>query len=329
MALLAIGATVLTVTAGASGPDYYRLVQEPSAGFGFLGGQIRSAQRSITIEMYELSDTAVEHDLAAAAARGVDVRVLLDSDDSGSSVNAAADAYLSGHRVHVRWAPSDTIFHIKTIVFDARTADVSSANLTPRYYADTRDATITDTNPAQVRAITATFNADWNGGDPASDTTQAPGVVWSPRTGSETAETVMIDQIKAATHSIRFESEELSDSWVYDALAAAAGRGVSCEVVMTADVSWDRAFATLTKAGCHVHTFPDAGSVLYIHEKLLLTDAGSSDETLLLGSQNGSYASLAYNRELSLQLHAADGGGAVISVINATFNQDYAHSSAW
>ena len=51
--------------------------------------------------MYELADPTAEADLAADAARGVDVRVLLDQ-RLEKSANAGAYDYLSAHRVHVR-----------------------------------------------------------------------------------------------------------------------------------------------------------------------------------------------------------------------------------
>jgi hypothetical protein len=55
--------------------------------------------------MYELRDATAEADLAADAARGVDVRVLLDRHLERSR-NIAAYDYLAAHRVHVRWAAS-------------------------------------------------------------------------------------------------------------------------------------------------------------------------------------------------------------------------------
>ncbi|MGH3152350.1 MAG: hypothetical protein ACRDOB_16715 [Streptosporangiaceae bacterium] len=45
--------------------------------------------------MYEFSDTTAEHDLAAAARRGVRVHVILDQREQ--SMNSAAYSYLSSH----------------------------------------------------------------------------------------------------------------------------------------------------------------------------------------------------------------------------------------
>lgn len=307
-------------------------MQYPQAGFGGFYAQIGAARRAIDMEMYELSDQTAEQDLARAARRGVRVRVLLDRDYSGARVNASAYAYLHAHGVQVRWAPQHYIFHIKATSFDGRTSDVSTGNLTAEYYASTRDAMVIDSDPAQVRAIEQTFANDWGaapGGTPRSQTVQAPGLVWSPNTPTGSAESAIVAQIASARHVVDFESEELSDAAVYEALAAAARRGVSCRLVMTASSEWDTGFAAVTRAGCHVHLFADSSSQLYIHEKLLLDDPGSARESLLIGSQNASWYSLHENRELSLLIGAADGGAAVIGAVNAAFRSDYANSSAW
>jgi cardiolipin synthase len=318
--------------AGAASPVYYHLVQYPQAGFGGLYAQIGAAKHSIDMEIYELKDPVAEQDLANAAKRGVSVRVLLDRDYSGAEVNATAYAYLKAHGVQVRWAPAHYIFHIKATSFDDRTTDVSTANLTAEYYSSTRDAELIDTNPAQVKAIEQTFANDWAaapGGAPRDQTVQAPGLVWSPNTASGSAETAMVAQINSARHAVEFESEELSDAPVYEALAADAHRGVSCRIVMTDSSDWEAAFAAVTKAGCEVHVFPDTESALYIHEKLVLDDPGTAQQSLLLGSQNASWESLHENRELGVLIHAPNGGAAVIEGVNGTFQKDFSAASSW
>jgi hypothetical protein len=61
-------------------------------------------------------------------------------------------------------------------------------------YRTTRDAEIVDGDPAQVRAIEDTFSNDWSAeasGSPRDQTVQAAGLIWSPDTGSCTAETAL------------------------------------------------------------------------------------------------------------------------------------------
>ncbi len=311
---------------------YYRLVQYPGAGFGGFYTQIGHARRTIDMEMYELEDNTAERDLVAAAARGVTVRVLLDSDFSGAEANRSAAQYLAAHGVEVRWAPAGYIFHIKTTTFDAKTSDISTANLVSRYYRTTRDAEIIDSDPAQVRAIEQTFSNDWTAGpsgSPKAQTVQASGLIWSPNTGAGTGEAALVNQIRSARKTIDFESEELSDPAIYQALAADGRRGVRCRIVMTRSSDWDSAFSVIMKAGCLVHVFPDISTALYIHEKLILDDQATARESLLVGSQNASVRSLTRNRELGILLTQSHGGGSVIATASATFDSDFRQASPW
>jgi phosphatidylserine/phosphatidylglycerophosphate/cardiolipin synthase-like enzyme len=330
-AAVTLGAA-LAASRGVAAASDYQLVQYPGAGFSGFYAQIAAAKRSIDMEMYELRDPTAERALAAAARRGVRVRVLLDSAYHGAEVNRSAYAYLGSRGVQVRWAPAGYIFHIKATLFDGRTADVSTANLTSEYYSDTRDAELIDQNPVQVRAIQATFENDWSaapGGDPLEQTVQAPGLIWSPDTAHGAAEQAIASLIASARDSVEFESEELSDPVIYGALAADARRGVSCEVVMTEDPEWDAAFEALTAAGCRVQVLADADGVLYIHEKAILIDRGTAAQALLIGSQNASWDSLHRNRELSVLVTDADGGGGVIAAAARAFSADFSRARAW
>ena len=313
-------------------PVYYHLVQYPGAGFGGFYGQLDAAKRSIDMEMYELSDPLAEQHLARAAGRGVTVRVLLDRDYSGAYVNASAYAYLKSHGVQVRWAPAHYIFHIKATTFDDSTTDVSTANLTSRYYATTRDAEVIDTDPAQVRAIESTFANDWRaapGGIPRSQTVQAPGLIWSPNTGGGSAESAMLHEIATARKTIDVESEELSDAPVYQALAADARRGVQCRIVMMDSAEWDTGLQ-------HAHPgrlprsrpAPDLERALHPRE-IRTRRSRHARESLLIGSQNASWDSLHENRELGLLIHAANGGAGVIRAVTRTFQSDFLAASRW
>lgn len=311
--------------AGISGAQY-QLVQYPASpgsdyGFAQIHQQTATARRSIDMSMYELADPIEISDLIAARHRGVAVRVILDRAYSGQRVNEAAYAQLQSAGVPVHWA-GGAIFHIKMVVVDASVADVSTANLTSRYYSSTRDATVIDRNRAQVRAISATFTHDW-AGDPTSDNTvSSPGLVWSPG-----AQAAMVAQINRARVSLAFTSEELTDRAVIAALESAARRDVTCRVVMNTATHPAAGLRAVQAAGCHVHLMPDTRSALFIHEKMILDDAGTPSESVLIGSQNASYTSLQDNRELSLLLN--DGSAAtLIKELAATFTTDFAHAHA-
>ena len=109
-----------------SGP----LIVEPGAGFSPVYSLINGARHSIDVTMYEFSDTTAEHDLAAAAKRGVRVRVILDR--RARSVNSDAYSYLGSHRVAVTWSSPDYHYtHQKTVIIDVFNADFKKKAVRP------------------------------------------------------------------------------------------------------------------------------------------------------------------------------------------------------
>jgi len=295
VALLCVGIAVpQPVDAVAAGVGSLRLVVEPLAGMAGIDTILRAARRSVDLEIYELADPVVESILAADATRGVRVRVILDKAYVGNE-NAAAFAYLVAHHVAVRWAPARFhLDHEKAAVIDDATALVMTMNFTTRYYETTRDVVVIDTQPADVAAIEATFTGDWETVGALSPPT-GEDLLWSP--GSQGALVRLID---SARTSIELENEEMADTYVTDALATAARRGVKVVVVMTADPEWRPALNTLAAAGAEVRTYPDSPTALYIHAKIVVVDPERADGRAFVGSENFSVSSLSYNRELGI-----------------------------
>ena len=295
-----------------------RVLTEPQAGIGPIYELITGAHSSVDLSMYELADPAAEADLAGDAARGVRVRVILDQ-DLEKSRNAGAYGYLAAHGVDVRWGPAGTIYHQKTLTVDDATSIVMTLNLVAADYPGTRDFAVIDTNRADVAAIVATFNADFAG----NSVTPPDGtdLVWSPTN----AEASILSVINGATSALAVENEEMDDSAVTGALAAAARRGVDVTVTMTADSEWDQAFAELTQAGVHIRLYPDDSAALYIHAKAVVADAGLSGQQVLVGSQNFSVSSLDYNRELGIITHDPTEVAAVSRVLGG----DYAGAASY
>jgi cardiolipin synthase A/B len=295
-----------------------RAIVEPAAGYGFLYRAVHAAKHTVLVEMYELTDTAFLSDLYAARSRHVAVEVLLDKDYDAGSVNASAYAALVAHHVPVHWTNASEIYHEKAVIVDG-TAYVGTGNLTSEYYATTRDFWVVDTQSADVAAIAATFHTDWRGGTPSSGP-RGVDLVWSPN-----AEPTFLSAIAHAHHSIALETEELSDSYVINALVAAARRHVAVHVTMTYSSEWRSAFNQLVAAGAVVHV--DHGEhPIYVHAKALCVDCTSGAHmtgTLLVGSQNLSYSSLAFNRELSIETSAPS----LLAPIDAVLRSDFAAAS--
>ncbi len=317
---------VTTVTPGSAGASRapagrsgsLRLLIEPQAGIGPIYRLITAARSSVDLTIYELADPAAEADLAADAARGVTVRVILDQ-HLEKARNAAAFGYLRRHGVHVRWAPAGTTYHQKTLTIDRATSVIMTGNLVAEDYPDTRDFAVVDTRRADVAAIVATFDADFAGR--AITPPDGTDLVWSPTN----AQSAVLSVIGGATHTLAVEDEEMDDPAVTSALAAAARRGVDVTLTMTADPEWDQAFTELSRAGVHIRLYPDSSAALYIHAKAIVADAGRRRQRVVVGSQNFSVASLDYNRELGI----LTSDPSVVAGIARTLAADHAGASRY
>ena len=301
--------------AGAASP--LSLAVEPAAGPRPVYALLRSARRSVELEIYELDDDQATALLAADAARGVRVRVLLDG-HYVRRINTPAYSYLRDHGVGVRWAPAHfAVAHEKAIVVDHRRAAIMTMNLTARYYTSSRDFLAFDRDPADVAAIHATFDNDWtNGGLPPASPAD---LVWSPG-----AQDALVALIASARHTLLVENEEMDDSAVVHALQAAARRGVGVEVVMTRQSDWASSFSALAQTGVAVRTY-GASAPLYIHAKAIVVDPGAPHARVFLGSQNFSVASLLYDRELGV----VSARPALVAAVAAVIRRDGAGATAW
>jgi phosphatidylserine/phosphatidylglycerophosphate/cardiolipin synthase-like enzyme len=275
---------------------------------------VLSAKRSVDMTMYELGDEVMMSDLVTDKRRGVKVRVILDTNREHSR-NLAAFNILRAGGVKVAWAAASyEATHQKTITVDGTRSLILTANLTSEYYTTTRDFGIFDTNPADVAAIEAVFNADF--AHVAITPSHGADLVWSP--GSEAA---MLAVINGARHTLSIENEEMGDSAITAAIAAAAKRGVKVEVTMTADSSYDSALGEIVHAGGSVHLYADDSSDLYIHAKTTIADAGRSTERIYVGSINFSSASMDRNRELGVITTLSTIVDAINAVVSADFTQ--------
>jgi cardiolipin synthase A/B len=242
--------------------------------------------------MYEFADTTAEHDLAAAARRGVLVHVILDHREK--DINSAAFSYLSSHKVKVVWSWSRfTYTHQQTLVVDS--------------------------DPADVAAITAVFEADFahravSPGDGAS-------LVWSPTN----AQARLLGLINGATSSLRIYSQEMDDTTVEDALIRAAGRGVDVQICGENEGGeYHSAYSGLARVGVHI-SYHSSSTGFYIHGKAIEADYGTGHARMFIGSENFSRASLDDNRELGLIIS----DHTVLAAMASTFAADFRNGTHW
>jgi cardiolipin synthase len=304
-------AQMVRVASNASGTPEDSLIIEPQAGIAPVLSMIANASSSIDLVMYELTDTQVEQALAAAEARGITVRVLLNKGYYGkqeSKINQPAYDFFASHGVAVHWTPAYfALTHQKTIIADGSRAIVMSFNFTPKYYASSRDFGVIDTDAADATAIEDAFNSDWQSDDATAS--QGDDLLWSP--GSEAATLALIN---SAAQTLEIYNEEMADPAVTNALVAAAARGVKVEIVMTYSSNWKLSLDSLKTGGVSVHVF-GAKATPFIHAKVIIADKA----TAFVGSENFSVGSLQENRELGIVL--ADAG--IVSQLETIFQNDY------
>jgi cardiolipin synthase len=296
----------------------HALVTEPDQGLTPIYQMLTTATRTIDMTMYELVDTQAEWLLVEATGRGVTVRVILDQNLEQCD-NQEAYEYLQSHRVNVVWANKKyAATHQKTIVTDGSIAAIMTLNLTSRYYSNTRDFAVIDTDAQDIAAIQEVFDADFTGA--AVTPTAGEGLVWSPAQSSP----ALLAIIASAKSSLQIESEEMSDSAVVTALMTAARSGVQVKVTMTYDSSYAANLTKLTAAGVKVSTYA-ANASLYVHAKTILADYGEKYAAAFVGSENFSVASLQSNRELGIVLSDA----AIMASLNETLTQDFNGATVW
>lgn len=304
-------------SAGATG---VQLFVEPAAGETPVLHVIESAQTSVWVEVYLLTDRNVINALEDAARRGVDVKVLLEPNPYGSGATSPRETLQELRAAGVQAQASDPSYHYtheKAIIVDGATVLILTANLTKSglggsSYAANREYGVVDANAADVAEASAIFQADWRHTTP---TLSDPALVVSP----VNARARLSSFIGGARSTLFVEDEEMYDTQSESALIAAAQRGVNVEIVLPQPSGSPGASSDVTRllqGGVHVRYI----SVVYMHAKMLLADGALA----FVGSENFSATSLDENRELGILI--AD--QTAIATLNQTFQQDWTSAQA-
>jgi phosphatidylserine/phosphatidylglycerophosphate/cardiolipin synthase-like enzyme len=296
--------------------DTFRLIAEGAAAFDERAALYASAASHIDIATYYIQADATGWStvraLAAAAARGVRVRLLLDDVMTFRKAQEVAgmDALLAEARragIAVKtWRdprrPYDSN-HRKMIVVDDRAALVGGRNFADHYRGSAwRDVDLLVEGPS-VRPLARLFDAVWTGAvrTPAA----APWVDHVP--ASIAADPIMravLAAIRGARRRIDLElSYFVALNPLCDALTDAARRGVRVRLLTNSAESTDLPFMAWTTyegmrqllvAGGEVHARRGAGRTL--HSKYVVVD----DEWVTIGSHNLDYYSARYCCETNL-----------------------------
>ena len=121
---------------------------------------IRSAQKSVDIEMYVFTSDVVARELGDAVKRGVRVRVIMEPRVTDSRKQKMFDT-LSALGVEMRWASfSYKLTHSKFVVVDGNRALVGSINFSESALNYNRETAV-EVEGAKVAELSSAFDEDW------------------------------------------------------------------------------------------------------------------------------------------------------------------------
>lgn len=301
-----------------SGVQGVQVFVEPDTGHQLIVNAIAEAQQSVWVEMYLLTERTIINALEAAAHRGLDVRVMLESHPYGSSGTISPTQTLDRLRAAgvkaQETSPDFALTHEKGMILDGNTVYIMTANFTRSALGGTSSVTnreygIIDTKQQDVQAAQAIFNADWNRTSAQFDD---PNLVVSPLN----ARNDFTALINNAHKTLLIEAEEMQDNGIEQALVHAAQRGVRVQVILpspgnSSSDSNSSGISVIKQGGVMVKE----DVRLYMHAKIIVVDGYMA----FVGSENISTASLDRNRELGIIVSDP----AVLNTLQQTFQQDW------
>jgi cardiolipin synthase len=311
-----------------------RLLRHGLEAFPAWLAAIDAAQKRVSLEMYIFSDDKIGRrfagSLVAAAARGVQVRVLYDfvgcRDTPASFFQAmrAAGVHTIAYHRHRFWRPRLwTLWrrnHRKTLVCDGTVAFTGGLNISDEWLDKSEggggwhDAAVRIEGPA-VAAIEATFLELWNS-RARKRARLAPEALGKLEPVGDARLCVVTNRElrdrfairRAGLHAARDASRRLilanpyfvPDRGILRALESAVARGLDVRLLVPRatdsriiDLASRAVFEPLLRAGVRIWISPE-----FVHTKMLVLD----DAFVSIGSYNLDQRSLAYNLELVVNI---------------------------
>jgi phosphatidylserine/phosphatidylglycerophosphate/cardiolipin synthase-like enzyme len=291
------------------------LIVLPDDGQSVVADRVAQAKNRVMMKMYLLTDAQMFEALRQAKANGADVRVMIEQRPFGGSASARA-AYdkLKAAGINIKYAnPAFRFTHEKSFVIDDF-ALILTANMTRSSVTRNREFGVVHTDPTDVAEIVSAFDADWS-----RDTFKpnSPNLVWSPVNARERIDSL----IRSAKHTLDVYAPASQDDEQIRLLTEAAKRGVHVRFLTSPSRSEDEEESSanqldeLQRGGVDVRTIQSP----YIHAKVFVADASTSDARTFVGSVNISTTSLDFNRELGLIFNDPD----AIQRLQRTFQADW------
>ncbi|MBI5535406.1 MAG: hypothetical protein HY898_21940 [Deltaproteobacteria bacterium] len=283
-------------------PDRVRLLRMPDETASEIVGLINGASTSIDLEIYQMEAPPILSALAAAVARNVKVRVMLEPKTVGAVNYTPVSEALKAAGVEVQPTPpafdtSHKVDHAKFMVIDGTGLLFGTGNLVtsglggnPAKEFDTLDYWVEDGRAESVAEATQLFEADWT--RQPSTGISFKNMVVTPDNSMER----IVGLIDAAQTRLYVYNQSLNDPAVLEHLVSAKVKGVEVRVLLGLQPGYggeppanQPAVDQLVQAGIPAALF----SRHYLHTKVIV-----SDDRVFIGSQNFTAGGLRNNREV-------------------------------
>lgn len=282
-----------------------QLIVEPEMGRVPIINAINNAERSVKIVMYGFTDQALLTPILQQKTKGRTVRVILErypyrAEDENNKIIAAFNQNRIAWQGNI---PAIQLIHQKTLIIDGERAIIMTFNFTHSTFKNERNFALILDDPHLVKEIEAVFDSDWHR-KPSNNYNGS--MLWSPENSRER----LLNAIKRAKKSINIYAQNISDYKIVGALAKAAKKGVSVNILTSTKLRQKQA-EYLARAGVNVKQ----SERYYIHAKALIID----NQLAIIGSINFTRASLDHNRELA----GITRDPTVVKQISETFASDW------
>lgn len=294
---------------------------EPEAGEEVILDAFTSAQSSIWLQMYLISNTNFLEALEEAAQRNIEVNVLLEDNPFGGGGLSPREVMdrLEAAGVNVQTTnPEYALTHTKTMVIDEERVYIMTSNFSKSAFgsgsgAKNREYGIISSNAEDVQAVLTIFQADWDRTTPQYDN---PNLVVSPINSRQ----ALTDLMNSAQETLYIEAEYMHDEGMAQVIADVAARGVDVQLILPDPkdaYSGDNEpqnkeeVALVTKNNGQIK----ASTGVYMHAKLIIVDSTKA----YVGSINFTPNSLDKNREIGIIIADTN----AIQILQETFQEDW------
>jgi len=322
---------------------------QPNDGIDPVIEFIESARASVDISIYRIDSdfTPLIEALQRTVDRGVPVRISISrqlvgqpNPPQGNSQQIVVQQQLQALGIQVELSrPEFHYGHEKSIIVDAGTPEaramIADWNLQASYFGPNqygpvgaRGMAVLNTDPQDVAAIAAYFDANWPPYAPYPVSTRSS-LVWSPSgieyspVGNSVA--VLTDFINGARSTLDIYAEYIQDnSFLIDMVIARAKAGVSVRIVANSSGQSSQMVANLRTAGIDVRFDPiydgNTSDPMFVHSKTMFADVGTPEQVAFIGSQN---TFINESPEAILELGVIVKNPETITGAHAYFEQDW------